>query len=284
MNVDQLVKTDLRSDWRKFSKWLFRLEDADPGYMLLRRADISRAQKLRYVLGWCTFYNPGLAARASDFQGPKFYEFLRYVYPHAKRAPERRHFRGQAGLRALDQWQRRYPNPEAMVEACFGGTYMDIRRNMSDMAQMGDYFYWKLADIQDTVMGMPVDFAGSERYMPQLPKQGAALIYGHDTGIVEEKLTQPDLVYIMGEITDHITKFKHPFSDRGLLLQEAETVACVFKQHNSGSYKPGFRSAKAYRRLKAVVNETPTAQKLLDGLYAGGIWDEGTLVRVGEYL
>lgn len=277
MNVKSLVATDHTGDWRKFANQMFKLEDADPGYMLLRRADLPLAQKLRYVLAWCTFYNPGLAARASDFQGAKFYEFLRYVYPHAKRASERRHFRGQSGLKALAQWQSLYPKPEAMIEACFASSYLQVRKNMSHMAQMGDYFYWKLADIQDTVMGKPVDFTGCEKYMPKVPKQGADMI-----GDMENLFT---LEVIMGVVTAHVSKLAYPVKEgRKLALQEAETVCCVFKQHVVGDYKFGFRSAKAYNRLKGMVAETPTAQKLLDGLYAGGIWDEPTLVEVASHL
>lgn len=277
MNINSLVATDHTGDWRKFASLMFKLEDADPGYMLLHRANMPAAQKLRYILAWCTFYNPGLAARASDFQGAKFYEFLRYVYPHAKRASERRHFRGQAGLKALAQWQSLYPKPEAMIEACFASSYLQVRKNMSHMAQMGDYFYWKLADIQDTVMGKPVDFTGCEKYMPKVPKQGADMI-----GDLEGLFT---LEVIMGIVTHHVGKLDYPVKGgRKLALQEAETVCCVFKQHVVGDYKFGFRSAKAYARLKSMVTETPTAQLLLDGLYAGGIWDEDTLVRVGEHL
>ena len=277
MNVKSLVATDHTGDWRKFATQMFNLEDADPGYMLLRRAGLPLAQKLRYVLAWCTFYNPGLAARASDFQGAKFYEFLRYVYPHAKRASERRHFRGQSGLKALAQWQSLYPKPEAMIEACFASSYLQVRKNMSHMAQMGDYFYWKLADIQDTVMGKPVDFTGCEKYMPKVPKQGADMI-----GDMENLFT---LEAIMGVVTAHVGKLAYPVKEgRKLALQEAETVCCVFKQHVVGDYKFGFRSAKAYNRLNSMVAETPTAQKLLDGLYAGGIWDEPTLVEVASHL
>lgn len=277
MNVKSLVATDHTCDWRKFANQLFKLEDADPGYMLLRRAELPLAQKLRYVLAWCTFYNPGLAARASDFQGAKFYEFLRYVYPHAKRASERRHFRGQAGLKAMAQWQNMYPKPEAMIEACFASSYMQVRKNMTHMAQMGDYFYWKMADIQDTVMGKPVDFTGCEKYMPKVPKQGADMI-----GDMENLFT---LEVIMGVVTAHVSKLAYPVKEgRKLALQEAETVCCVFKQHVVGDYKFGFRSAKAYKRLESMVNETKTAQVLLDGLYAGGIWDEATLAEVGSHV
>lgn len=275
--IRRIVGLDHTKDWRKFASQMFALEDADPGYMLLHRAKLSKAQKLRYVLAWCTFYNPGLAARASDFQGPDFYRFLRDVYPTAKRASERRHFRGQAGLNALASWEAKYPKPEAMIEACFGATYMQVRNNMQPMAQMGDYFYWKLADIQDTVLNMPVDFTGCERYMPKVPKQGAQMI-----GDLENTF---DLVETMTEITQYVEHVDYPIKqDRTLALQEAETVCCVFKQHVVGDYKFGFRSAKAFKRLDGMRAETKTASKLLDGLYAGGIWTEALLRETGTYL
>lgn len=273
------TQIDCRNNWRKFSELMFGLEDADPGYMLLRRADMPRAKKLRYVLAWCTFYNPGLAARACDYQGAEFYEFLRSVYPTAKRASERRHFRGAAGLKALQQWQHLYPRPEALVEACFGPTYLHVRNNMKHMAQMGDYFYWKLADVQDTVFGDPVDFTGCERYMPKVPKQGAHIISN-----LEENL-DGDLETTMQLVTRHIRDISYPVkAGRKLALQEAETVCCVFKQHYVGDYRFGFRSAKAYVRLQAAVEHTKTATVLLNGLYAGGIWNQSTLADVSKYL
>lgn len=277
MNIRRLVETDHTQDWKAFATLLFKIEDADPGYMLLARAKLTEPQKLRYVLAWCTFYNPGLAAKASDYQGAKFYEYLRHVYPKAKRASERRHFRGAAGLKALDQWQALYPQPEAMVEACWGKSYLQVRKNMKHMAQMGDYFYWKLADIQDTVFNETVDFTGCEQYMPKVPKQGAQMIGDY--------LNLWSLDLIMHDVTKHVSAMKHPFAPyRPLALQEAETVCCVYKQHVVGDYRFGYRTAKAVARLTAMLNETPTAQKLLDGVWAGGIWTPAMVEQVQEYM
>jgi ribosomal protein S10 len=242
--------------------------------MLLKRAELSYEQKLRYVLAWCTYYNPGIAAIASQYRGVKFYEYLHSVYGVAQRASERRHFRGQAGYKALTQWQTLYPKPEDMVEACYGDTYLKVRQNMKHMAQMGDYFYWKLADIWDTVFDYPVDFTGCEKYMPKVPKQGAELI-----GNQENLFT---LNVIMGVVTAHVAKLDYPVKGgRTLALQEAETVCCVFKQHVHGDYKYGYRSAKAYKRLMTVQAIAPkTVNALVQGLHAGGIWTPKRLHEV----
>lgn len=286
MNVQSIVSSDHRDNWRAFADTLFNLEDADPGYMLLNRAVLPHAQKLRYVLAWCTFYNPGVAAVASQYQGAQFYEYLRSMYPTAKRASERRHFRGQAGLKALAQWQDLYPKPEKMIEACYDPFYTGVRRNMQHMAQMGDYFFWKLADIWDTVFGEPVDFTDCEKYMPKVPKQGAELVHNQEwPDRVWHEWPSVSLIRTMAYITKHIGHMEHPTNARRLKLQEAETVCCVFKQHMHGDYKFGFRSAKAWARLEQVA---PLARKpvraLQDGLLAGGIWTPKSLNELKGYL
>ena len=280
MNVDKLVAADHRQDWRKFAEVMFKLEDADPGYMLLKRAELDRATKMRYVLAWCTYYNPGVAAVACQFQGAKFYEYLRRVFPSAKRASERRHFRGQAGQKALMQWQDLYPKPEAMIEATHGTSYLQVRKNMQHMAQMGDYFYWKLADIWDTVFDEVVDFTGCEKYMPKVPQQGADMIADLEA---PEGQHPEGLVDTMKVVTAVVRGIPYPVKgERKLALQEAETVCCVFKQHVVGDYRYGFRSAKAWKRLNGV--EGKPAAALREGLLAGGIWTPETLEEVGRHL
>lgn len=289
--AERLVALDHTHDWRAFSKVMFKLEDADPGYVLLKRAKLPEATKLRYVLAWCTFYNPGLAAVACQYQGDRFYDYLFSVYPTAKRASERRHFRGKAGLLALNSWRSTYPKPEAMIEATYGPHYLKVRQQMKGMAQMGDYFYWKLADIWDTVFDQPVDFTGCEKYMPKVPKQGAVLVWCDEQGMNrdawrESPLMPGDLEDTMATITKYIEKVPYTVKPgRKLALQEAETVCCVFKQHVVGDYRFGFRSAKAAKRLLSVMDEAPkTAGPLLDGLYAGGIWNDASLAQVGGHL
>jgi hypothetical protein len=278
MNVQKLVNADLRDDWRGFAKQLFKLEDADPGYLLLARSGLSEAQQKRYVVAWCTYYNPGIAAVASERQGLRFWEYLFSVYPKAQRASERRHFRGAAGLKALADWSSEYPHPEDMVDACFGESYLDVRRNMLPMTQMGDYFYWKMADIQDTVFGEYCDFTGCEKYMPKVPKQGAEII-------AELESTCFALPVVMATITSHVRKMDHPLHERKLALQEAETVCCVFKQHVHGDYKLGYRTAKAYKRVLGAIPEAPkTAKALLDGIWAGGIWTLADVRAIAEAM
>lgn len=283
MNVQSIASRDYSDNWREFAKDLFKYEDADPGYMLLKRAKMDRATKLRYVMAWCTFYNPGIAAQACALQGKEFWRFLVNAYPTAKRASERRHFRGQAGLKALASWSE--SRPEELIEATYGQTYMDVRKNMKGFAQMGDYFIWKMADVWDTVFDMPVDFTGCENYMPKVPKQGAELIYQMEKG---PGVCLADLYDVMSTITKRIQKLHYPIKGtRTLALQESETVCCVFKQHVKGKHRMGSRSVKAWNRLRSVIegeDNVGYAPILLDGLYAGGIWTPKRLHDVAVTL
>lgn len=287
MNATELINADLKNDWRGFATRMFELEDADPGYVLLKRAKLPYNQKLRYILAWCAYYNPGIAAVASQYVGGEFYRYLRSVYPTAKRASERRHFRGAAGLKALQDWEDYYPRAEQMVEDCYSDTYRGVRKNMQDMTQMGDYFYWKLADVWDTVFDKPVDFTGCEQFMPKVPKQGAQIISDMEWPGADTSFGKEELVSVMRRITGHIktVDYSGVKGARALALQESETVCCVFKQHVVGDYFLGSRSAKAYKRLTAVRSDAQdTVGNLLKGLYEGGIWTPKLLGQLGEAL
>jgi hypothetical protein len=276
MNPSKFVTHDDTHDWRAFADKMFMLEDSDPVYLALARSKLAYSHKLRFVLAWCAFYDAGIAASASEYTGKAFYNYLREVYPTARRASERRHFRGKAGLNALASWEKRYPNPADMIEACFAPTYMGVRKNMQNMTLMGDYFYWKLADVQDTVFGEPVDFTGCERYMPKVPKQGAEII----GGLLRKGQALDE---VMAEIVAHISKMRSALAPhRPLLLQEAETVCCVFKQHVHGKYKYGFRTAKAVARIS--LSKTVTAKALLEGVLEGGIWTHSHIADVAAHL
>lgn len=241
--------------WVDFSRKLFESEDSDPGYMLLARVDVPEAQRKRLMTAWVSFYNLGIAARASEYKGKAFWAYLSYIYPTAKRATERRHFRGSAGLRALDQWSKAYPAPERMVDALTGRTYFDVRRAAKNVAQIGGYFVWKFADVQERVFRIPCDFTGAEKYSPELPKQGAKLIGDSILPGYSIERTYATIVNSM-----NVAGMKSPpWYDRPMNMQEAETVCCVYKQWKNGSWCDRSRTAKATKRLLAEPCNTSDA-------------------------
>lgn len=247
-------------DWQTFGRFIFEQREADPGYYVvtyLREAGYADSQLKRFCVSWCAFYNLGIAARASELTGARFYDLLVAEYPTAKRASERRHFRGAAGLTALAKWRAQWPKPEALADHITQDAPVvgisdgmpdmgDIRARCSDVAQMGDYFKWKWGDLTEVLRQQPVIFRGYEKVSPKVPQQGAALIAA-EAGMPHLSTEQ---VYL--SITKQMRKMgvKSYYAPwREFDVQDAETICCVYKQYRTGGYTPGIRTAKAFARL-----------------------------------
>lgn len=271
--------------WQTFTKKIFKNWDADPGYYAIQQTPMKQAQRLRLAVAWCSFYNLGIAAKASEYQGEEFYDYLKAVYPTAKRASERRHFRGRAGMAALEQWQSKWPKPEALAEHMQGSSYFEVRKRGQQVAQFGDYFYWKWCDLNEVLFNNPVNMAGSAKYSPKVPQQGAELIY---------KMTHPDKEMMWGidedvesiynKITDYGRR-KHvpcPIMERPFGIAEAETVCCVYKQMVNGGYIYGSRTAKAVARLESI--DSRTATKMTETLLGLSPWTRKELSSILEAL
>lgn len=258
-------KPDLSAmdDWKTFTKRIYKEWDADPGYYALRMTPgIHHDQRLRMAVAWCTYYNLGVAADASTRQGAEFWNYLEGIYDTAKRASERRHFRGDAGRIALQQWRTSWKRPEALAEHMQGTTYFEIKKKGQMVRQYGDYFFWKWCDLNE-VLGMnSPDMTGSELYSPKVPQQGAHLIYEMDRSEMPSVYPSGSPAIIKTTYAE-IVRFgranKVPprtTEDRRFGIQEAETVCCVYKQMANGSYTYGTRTAKAVKRLRAANSNT----------------------------
>lgn len=247
--------------WQDFSKFLFSFGEADPGYYVVRGlidAGVPMDQIERFVIGWTTFYNLGIAAKVSELKGAKFYAYLNDIYPTAKRASERRHFRGAAGLGALAQWQRQWPNPEDLADHMLkpNGTLDDVRIAATTVSHMGPYMTWKYGDLTEIVTGEPLQFRGFEKLSPKVPTEGAALIADEAGVPVDTARIYRSIAKYMN--THGVRSFATPWRDMD--VQDGETVCCVYKQYRSGSYWPGVRTAKALARLIADGEGCDTAK------------------------
>jgi hypothetical protein len=245
--------------WKVFGEFLFNRLEADPGYYVmnyLRQCGVKDAQLKRFAVAWCAFYNLGIAARASELQGAAFYDLLRTLYPTAKRASERRHFRGEAGLKAINIWEGKWPKPEALADHIMSNDMGEIRKACDSVAQMGDYFKWKWGDITEVIWQEPVSFRGWENKSPKVPQQGAALIAEELGRDWDTAATYQHIAKVMRGLD-----VKSPYALwRDFDVQDAETICCVYKQYRSGGYIPGLRTAKAWARLTHDGDRCRTAR------------------------
>jgi hypothetical protein len=267
--------------WKTFTRMLYEEYDADPGYYAIMFSDLPLDQKKRIIVGWCAYYNLGLAARASAYTGKKFYATLWAMYdeqPPVKRGSERRHFRGEAGAQALRQWQELFPQPEGMVDYMFTPlrrklTYFDIRERADQLRMMGPYFFWKWADLHEVVTGSPVDFSFAEKFSPPVPQEGAAMLF---PGKAVDRAYGAIVEWARGKGIVTPTGPTRPFD-----VQEAETVCCVYHQYASGRYEYGMRTGKAIGRLaenpcgaseamiEALLEVSPYTREQLHTIVAG---------------
>lgn len=271
------IPLDQLDSWKKFTKKLYSLADADPGYYCILASGLPEDQKKRIAIAWCAFYNLGIAAKASQYKtSTKFYEYLHSVYPTAKRNSERRHFRGAAGLNALRQWQTNWKTPEKMADYITNdgnaGTYFNVRARTNTVALMGPYFAWKWCDLTEVLYGQSIDFTDSESSSPSVPQQGAALLFPENT--VAEAYAE---IVRYGRFAQVPTNMPH----RNVFgIGEAETVCCVFKQMASGKYVYGLRAAKAIARLDSMPGDASSA--MAEGLLSMTPYDRKELSIILE--
>ena len=258
--------------WPEFTKRIYNEWDADPGYYAIQHSSLPKAQQMRLVVAWCSFYNLGIAARASELSGSEFWKYLNGMYPTAQRSSERRHFRGAAGLKALASWQDKWPKPEAMVEfLCDADDYFAVRKKGKQVYLFGDYFYWKICDLHEVLGFGPVDMVGSEKYSPKVPQQGADRIFSMDSELGKKWTSAGQNTDAVAVTYAHIAAYgvrmnvpPRTTTAREFGIQEAETVCCVYKQMLNGKYTYGTRTAKAILKLESVPSKT--AKRMADTL------------------
>ena len=184
------------------------------------------------LLYYFLFYDLEGAVKCADYKAP-FWEYVSEVYYAAKRGKARRHFRGQAGMDAINQlskigapkevWNALYcPNFSKLVD--------HIKVNFQG-CQIGDYFTWKLMDIFDRCLDMPVSLSFDEtiKWMPDTPRKGA-------------RLWKAD--YSLGNVLNRVVTAISDLDAPGLPTRkcgyaEAETILCAMYGYNKGTYKVG---------------------------------------------
>lgn len=227
-----------------FGRALIETRDLDPVYEAVAYAGLSGAERARLCVAYWLFYHLGFSASASEQEGADFWRFLRNALAGAPRGAERRHFRGEKAAEALAILSLKYPRPESLVEELFE-PYSDeplvpfsvVRNRALRLPQFGPWIVWKLADMGERCLGIPVDFSGADLGIYRDPRQGAALLMHGDWTV---PISDDGLAAVVKRMSAALAGLlAPPLDNRRPNVQEVETVLCKFKSHVKGHYPLG---------------------------------------------
>jgi hypothetical protein len=188
---------------------------------------------------------------------------------------------------AVEAYAMRFPDPE-MISLHFenplgGSSYLSLRRKVMELPQFGPWIAFKVADMLERVMNVPIDFTNADVMMFKQPFESALMVYEDWTQkgkmpamrMTDIKLSTYDekervqkvaqaLLKHFGEwtappITEHIGD-----KPRNVNIQEVETILCKWKSHLSGSYPLGNDIRELRHGLEAWLAASPIAVRLYE--------------------
>ena len=242
-----------RLSHREFGARLLRTGDLDPVYVMLARAStvLPPDQIQRWCVAYWCFYHAGLASQASQAGGQGFWDILKSDLFQSLRGVERRHFRGKQAMEALEDLERRYPQPEQMIEYVFQTLkFSEVAKRAQEHKLFGPWIAFKMADMGERVLGFKVDFSDCVLGIYEEPVRGAALIaYGDSSA----SITKDDLNLLIEQAAGYYNAqgFRAPpWNDRPINVQEIETILCKYKSHWNGHYPVGKDSREVAEALE----------------------------------
>jgi hypothetical protein len=271
-------------DIRTFGDALIRTRDLDPLYVGLVGAALPRDQLARYLLAYACFYHCGSAAWLSQCEGDHYWRVMRTaavneISPREvggltaerwSRAAERRHFRGEKCVRAVEWLRNEYERPENPITSLlnapmgaligqFAGTLTEkvVMGRVQEWPLFGPWIAFKCADMLERVWGAPIAFDRNLGLMYEEPRAALQMLID-DPADPERYNTRADAY---NDLLDTFSRRPAPpAGDRMCGPQEVETVLCKWKSHVGGHYWVG---KDIHEQRAALVGWGDTAARIL---------------------
>lgn len=222
--------------YKEFGDTLFTTEDLDPIYCILTRANLEENLEKRLLLAYWCYYSLGVAAAIASQKD--FYIAMWKAYNEkCPRGMERRYFYGKQAEKCIQGLQDT-GQPEAIVD------HMTIHKDFQSAAKavqsyrgFGPWMAWKVTDMAERVLRIPVDFSNSTLGIYKDPVMGAAWIkFGDKHHPITEQELDNVVLQLEKDFSGHLAP---PHRDRPVNIQEVETVLCKYKAHCFGHYPLG---------------------------------------------
>lgn len=248
---------------QEFGDQLIRTRDLDPLYVGLvgarARFGITEGQMARWLLAYWCFYHVGVASWVSEKPGDTYWDWMLdaahnvhsprdYKLPADRwpRAAERRHFRGQKCVDAVN-WLRTHSrgDPEALVLSLVVPppslkpiTDKDIMIRVQVWPMFGPWIAFKAADMLERVLGLPIEFDRNLGLMYAEPRAGLDLF------MTVNNLIDPSPEAVYSRLLMYFSPRLAPPVRPGIKArhcgpQEVETILCKWKSYMGGHYHIG---------------------------------------------
>lgn len=267
MNVDTVKPgAELLDNPAAWGRRLIETEDHDPLYGMLVRAtqagDLDHSTLKRWLLAYWMFYHPGVASFLAEKPGEAFWDWARIAavnevspveavgIPSERwpRAHERRHFRGDKCVKAVEAIRRDFPgNPgEVVVRMTLLDrdgtvTLKDIENAVTAFPQFGPWIAFKAADMAERVLGRPVKFPKDVARLYRDPRKGAEMAAPLMKLSVEG--VPAALEYFLRDM------IAPGATERKVNIQEVETVLCKWKSARNGHYYIGADTVSYHQQM-----------------------------------
>jgi hypothetical protein len=271
----------------EFGEALLRAGDLDPIYTMLHESQFPARQKERFCVAYWLFYHAGVAASASEKAHGDFWRFLEDGLEQFPRGTERRHFRGAKAKTALERLYTRYPLPEwfprfirtgilagsgtlgligrgnpgpkSLPDPPISFTMVSVRTQTH--AQFGPWIAFKVADMMERVLGVPIDFADCALLdLYEEPRKGATLAGVHLGAVTPNEALE--------KLLEHFNRWTAPpNSSRMINVQEVETILCKWKAHRNGFYPLGKDTREVIHALHGWGDSAEQLRKIMQARF-----------------
>lgn len=284
-----------RLDIYEFGRHLLETGDLDPVYIALDKMEWTDQSELyRWLIAYWCFYHCGAASYIASAKGPEFWGRMMVAARNETPAPdggrwprgsERRHFRGEAAVRAVRTLHGRYFDaPEALVEEIAQQTetqlqygapapYAMIAGRAKELPLFGPWISFKVCDMLDRLGITQVDFDQAAVFMFADPVKSALMFWRQKMGF-SDTVVPKDQELVLNEVVKHLSDHFSSFSapprhERPVALQEIETILCKHKSHLNGHY-PKFNDIDEIRHgLASWAPHSEIARSMLFAMPEG---------------
>lgn len=260
-----------RLDIYKFGAHLLETGDLDPVYIALDKMDwLDAEQRDRWLIAYWCFYHCGAASHISEAGGKDFWVRMSEAARNETQAPdggrwprgsERRHFRGEAAVKAVTKlWGKYFDGPGRLVEeiatrnldgedpgvqpcneiALGPLPFWRVANRAKRLPLFGPWIAFKVCDMLDRLGIVEIDFDQAAVFMFDDPVKSALMLWREKLQLAPT--VQPkDQTLVINEVVKHLTDHFKAYSapprhERAVALQEIETILCKWKSHRNGHY------------------------------------------------